>query len=1029
MENGKVHIETFYIAFAVMILFLLIFIFNDRKSARTPQLSYESDVIEGWTVTYGDGRQEAIDLPAKISTSRNEVITIEAVLPEILDDDTWVYYYCNSSNKAYIDGELRNEYDRMKTGVWGGSVNNVSQFLDVDTSDSGKKLKIVFDDPEVKSNKLYDIFYGDNLGLIISIMRQNAFLALMAVLLMFASIVITLFDITAAIMNKRRLAVAHLSVGALFASSWIVFNSRIFSLITRTYYINGTLAFMSLMLMPLPVIVYVNHMQKNRYSSIHIGTLIISIGLFMVSSILHFTGNVSFNLSETIIEIILLVLSAAEMFTVILDIKNGHLYEYRIIASGLGIAIVTAFLELIQTWLRVVNNEGFFFEIGLFVVLISGFLQQISLTNEEELKRQQAMAANESKSSFLASMSHEIRTPINSIIGMNEMIIRENRNPQIREYANQVERSGKMLLGLINDVLDFSKIEAGKMTILDVPYKTAPMINDLVQLLNERTIAKSLKSGYDIARDIPKELSGDEIHIKQIIVNLISNGVKYTKAGYVTLRVIAEKVKEPGMINLKFIVSDNGMGIKKENLDTLFDRFTRLDEQRNRSIEGSGLGLSIVKSLVDEMHGTVSVESEYGKGSSFTVVIPQRISDPEPIGDIREAIRKASEEAIDYVEQFHASRAKILIVDDNLVNLRVASELLKRTKIQIDTASGGRECIFKCRDTRYDLILMDHRMPDPDGVETLRLLREDFAGVNYDTKVIVLTANVFAGVREKYIADGFVDYLSKPIDPELLERCIIKHLDPSLIDLDLLDEDNMGSNDNNTETGTGIGQKAYDPKDDPSGDNGGSQEDKGQKEAASQDSCSWSNRVIIEKKADSILRSALNNESGTRDEAEEKTKGNTVDRQNQSKNEITVESNEMTSKRSEAKMEDQNSTRTLAERLRDVPGMNIDKTIERYGAKDDFLQILFAAIVSDGRKKAEDMKKYLAEKNYKDFGIEAHATKSSMATIYATEVSERAKKHEFACKEGRFDFVEEDGAAFVEDYLRFLDLIEAAMNG
>ncbi|MBO4415686.1 MAG: response regulator, partial [Lachnospiraceae bacterium] len=555
--------------------------------------------------------------------------------------------------------------------------------------------------------------------------------------------------------------------------------------------------------------------------------------------------------------------------------------------------------------------------------------------------------------------------------------------------------------------------------------------------------------------------SGDEIHIKQIIVNLISNGVKYTKDGYVTLRVTTEKSSDPGMIDLKFIVSDNGIGIKKENLDTLFDRFTRLDEQRNRSIEGSGLGLSIVKSLVNEMHGTVSVESEYGKGSSFTVVIPQKIADPEPIGDIREAIRKTSEEAIEYVEQFHASRARVLIVDDNLVNLRVASELLKRTKIKIDTASGGRECIFKCRDTKYDLILMDHRMPDPDGIETLRLLREDFAGVNYDTKVIVLTANVFAGCREKYIADGFVDYLSKPIDPELLERCIIKHLDNSLIDLDLPEDADQRRKRDRSASENSVNS-----------DNSGS------------DSCSL-NTNIRQERTDSILRSALYRSSGEKrdsgkkdvskehdrlseDSGNEHSKRNEdagkdrsqrseaadtehrvrneddradgTDRENTRENTTIAGEDDFNSSnnggngdsdksRSEETMENGNSTKTLAERLRDVPGMDIDKTIERYGAKGDFLTILFTAIVSDGRKKAEDMKKYLADKNYKDFGIEAHATKSSMATIYATEISERAKKHEFACKEERFDFVEEDGAAFVEDYLKFLDLIEAAING
>ena len=325
--------------------------------------------------------------------------------------------------------------------------------------------------------------------------------------------------------------------------------------------------------------------------------------------------------------------------------------------------------------------------------------------------------------------------------------------------------------------------------------------------------------------------------------------------------------------------------------------------------------------------------------------------------------------------------------------------------MQIDTATGGRECIFKCRDIKYDLILMDHRMPDPDGIETLRLLREDFAGVNYDTKVIVLTANVFAGIREKYIAEGFVDYLSKPIDSEMLERCIIKHLDPSLIDMELPEEEKPEDNPGKTDLTTGVAQPPA-------------------------DFCGLTNRDTIHKKTDSILKSALEKEPDRKenyrkepDRREPIRKEPETPKESQNVDPLSDKS------RTEKPMENSKTNRTLAERLRDVPGMDIDKTIERYGDKDDFLSILFAAIISDGRAKIEEMKKYLDAKDYKNFGIEAHATKSSMATIYAMEISERAKKHEFACKESRFDFVEEDGEAFINDYIRFLDLFEAAVNG
>ena len=1051
MKEIKRRIEWLYILYFASVFVLGALFFMDARTSNAGQrfdMNFFS--ADSWTVIREDGTTEDIVLPCKLSSvDRKEKIIIESTLPDQVAENMWMYYYTASNNRVYINGELRKEYDRDSNGTIGGTVGDVSLFCKITPNDAGKTVRIEFDDELIKTDYISSIYIGDTIAMMAQILNKYTIQTIIAFLLMVASILITIIDFIAAIIGGRKSALAHLSAGAVFATCWIVFSARVVPLVTSTSYISGTVAIISLMLIPFPVIIYINRMQKGRLINLHLTAVVLTMVLFPVATLTHFFGIISFIVFKPVIYIVMIAVVLIELFAILLDLRNGHASEYRFIVVGLGIAISAAIIESVINGLYIVESSGLFLELGLAGVLLTGFFQQISENHEAERTREQALAANESKSSFLASMSHEIRTPINSIIGMNEMILRENRNPQIREYATQVDRSGKMLLSLINDVLDFSKIEAGKMTILDVPYQTSLMLNDLVQLLNERTIAKSLLSRFEIAEDIPSELSGDEIHIKQIVVNLISNGVKYTKEGCVSLSASCERTKNAGEIMLIFKIKDDGIGIKKENLETLFDRFTRLDEQKNRTIEGTGLGLSIVKRLVDEMHGTISVESEYGKGSTFTVSIPQKISVDEPIGDIRMAIQKSSEASTEYIEKFHAPKARILIVDDNLVNLKVACELLKETKMQIDTVTGGRECIHKCRDTRYDLILMDHRMPDPDGVETLHLLRDDFAGVNYDTKVIVLTANVFAGIREKYLADGFVDYLSKPIDSELLEKCILRHLDPSLIE-----------------------EVDPDAREEEENEDKEAQEEKCRKN----DICKT--QRLDSARTDSILKAAIDdnipqyilaeNRKISKDgenkpdvekaaaEKPDEERNDAVSRDadkpaldTQEPAEPAADTQESAEPAADTQKSDEpagdtqkpasnveeklkyatSASKELAERLRSIPGMDVDQTIERYGSKGDFLKVLFATIISDGRAKAEQMRKHLEAKDYKSFGIEAHATKTSMNTIFATEMAERAKAHEFACKEDRFEFVEEDGAAFLDDYERFLDMIDEVVKG
>ena len=401
-----------------------------------------------------------------------------------------------------------------------------------------------------------------------------------------------------------------------------------------------------------------------------------------------------------------------------------------------------------------------------------------------------AESASQAKSEFLASMSHEIRTPINAMLGMNELIRRESMNgrglpagqeaearkafEQIGSFTDEAERAGRSLLALINDILDFSRIEAGRMELAEKPYRLSAMLRDLESMALYRAREKGLEFIADTAEPLPENLFGDEVRVREILSNILTNAVKYTANGFV--RFTARAGESTGdEVQLIFTVEDSGIGIRQEDMDKLFSKFQRLDMERNSTVEGSGLGLVITKNLLDMMGGSVRVESEYGKGSVFTVTIPQRIAaDESPENAPAEGPEAAAPAGGG--DGFRAPEARILIVDDTKMNLTVTVSLLKRTGMQIDTAPGGAEAALLAGERPYDVILMDQRMPGMDGTETLRRIRQQTGGPNSDTPVICLTADAILGARERYLAEGFTDYLAKPVDSRALEEMLLKYL-------------------------------------------------------------------------------------------------------------------------------------------------------------------------------------------------------------------------------------------------------------
>lgn len=477
-------------------------------------------------------------------------------------------------------------------------------------------------------------------------------------------------------------------------------------------------------------------------------------------------------------QIVLLLLTSAYALRAMMQVDSAVKIRYRAIFL-FGLVVGLMLLIQLQYPLLPLYTIGFMLGTNLIHTFVfKGELERYRQVVRESMQKAEAQEkVSQAKNEFLSTMSHEIRTPINTILGMNEVILRECNDDNIIRYSENVKTAGNMLLGIINDILDFSKIESGKIEIIPVKYNLLSLLNDLVNMVQKRANDKGLDITLDFDKNTPKWLWGDEVRIKQVILNILTNAVKYTEKGSVTFSVGFKRIeRSPDQIWLCVSVKDTGIGIRPEDIDRLFLKFERVEEMRNRNVEGTGLGLPITKKLLELMGTSLQVESIYGEGSNFFFKLEQKVIDWEPLGDWESRIHSMSLGHQKYHERFTAPKAAILVVDDNPMNLMVFKSLLKQTKVQIDTADGGYDGLSLAKDKKYDVIFLDHMMPEMDGIETLQEMRAEAGGRNITTPVICLTANAISGAREKYIEAGFSDYLTKPVDSGRLEDMLISYL-------------------------------------------------------------------------------------------------------------------------------------------------------------------------------------------------------------------------------------------------------------
>ena len=599
--------------------------------------------------------------------------------------------------------------------------------------------------------------------------------------------------------------------------------------------------------------------------------------------------------------------------------------------------------------------------------LISRFINWQEEANEKLVEAAQAaVSAGKAKSQFLAQMSHEIRTPINAVLGMNEMILRESDDPSILEYSGNIQAAGRNLLGLINTILDFSKIEEGKMEILPVRYDVATVIDNMVLSISNRAKDKGLIFELHVDENVPTALYGDDMRVSQVVMNLLTNAVKYTNKGRVDLFVTAE-ARDAETVSLGFRVKDTGIGIKEEDQSKLFESFTRLEENRNRSIEGTGLGMAIVNRLLAMMGSKLDVKSEYGKGSEFSFAVDQTIVDATPIGDFKQKAKAAAEKR-ENETYLYAPKARVLAVDDNEMNLKVIKNLLRLSGITPDLAGSGEEALRMLASKQYDIVLLDHMMPNMDGIETLKRAKEQGL-LRERTAVVALTANAVVGAREGYLEAGFDDYLSKPVEIKALERSLEKYLPPENVE--------------------------HRKKTNKQGAKGKAEEIHGAVGAVIS-----TDDGIVEIKPTRLL---------------------TQDGEEFFEFEPESEADPQSSPQ-----EDRPSGAEALKQL-DQQGFQTQEGLAYCAADEEFYREMLMDYANGAEDRRRELEEAFAAKDWKTYGIKVHALKSVAKTVGDAETFEQAKALEAAAKSEDAAFVQENHSKLMEEYLRKEKIIRETM--
>ncbi|MBR6228666.1 MAG: response regulator, partial [Eubacterium sp.] len=722
---------------------------------------------DNWVEIRDDGSRVPFEVPGHTDGD----ITLETTIPEKLNPDYSAMCFRGKDMDIYVDGELREQLVTEDYALFGDQSGECYVMASVYPKDAGKTLRVRY---EYNSGMVYGVQIGTRLGILADLFKQFGLEFFVGLAIVLLGIICLFASIGYRLIHKKYLEMEHLSIGVIIGACWVMSNSVFRQLYTSNLSVMSDTPFLMVMIMPLPFLVFVNSLQNNRYSKLLGLAGAVEIINFVVCVTLFVAGVVP--LTDSFIPCALCAMfSIVILFiTLIMDYQRRRIGSYKFVAIGFIVLAIAAIIQIFAY--QFAHNgvfSGLFMAFGLFGFMIFAIIHTIKQLIGIRIEANELMNVSKVKDDFLANMSHEIRTPLNGILGMDEMIIRETRESVVKKHALEIKSAGDTLLSLINDILDLSKIESGNFDIIPANYDLASVLNDVLNLTRPRAMKKRLDYRLEVSPDIPSSLNGDEIRLRQAMLNVINNAIKYTPEGSVRIEVDYEAATGAEQIDLIVTVSDTGIGIKDDDREKMFQSFQRLDEKKNRNVEGTGLGMHITFRILAMMGGHIDFDSVYGKGSVFTIKVPQKVVNPEPIGDFSKAVN-------DYLSNLEsdevtllAPEARVLVVDDNEMNLDVMDGMLKETKMKIDLADSGESCIEKVEEKTYDVILLDQMMPGMSGEATLNeMLRR---GTLKGTPVIALTADAIIGARERYIAKGFTDYISKPVKYSELEKTLKKY--------------------------------------------------------------------------------------------------------------------------------------------------------------------------------------------------------------------------------------------------------------
>ncbi|MCM1048382.1 MAG: response regulator [Clostridiales bacterium] len=761
-------------------VFVVLFQFQPEGGTLNEYAIY--DMNDNWQCVSSNS---VISLPYEGTSDPDEMIVFQNTVPQEYAGMTLSFYSTESTVRVSLNGNIIYQYGVDNQRKFGKSPGSRMNFVDLPERIGDGYLRIEFTSSyKNAAAALSKVSVSERDVAIIQLIKSNLMNLICCIVILISAVIFVILGIVCVRTGQKTDGVFWLAALGIDVGLYYLIKTEMLIIFDETRAVYSIGQYLFIMLLPIFLLLYLEKEFAKEYHKIF-WTLFMAVNLNVFVQIALQVCNICdfADMAEVTASLFRFVLAVG----IILHVKEGIKYKKKASWFMAAVGVILLFGELLSitnldlnSIHEIIDYRQYAMTIFLFILVCCHVIQVTHNYKEEAEKNTRlALAASEAKGKFLANMSHEIRTPINAVLGMDEMILRETKESKIREYAMDIFTAGQSLLSIINDILDISKIESGKMEIIPVNYDVSSMVHDLSNMIGLRAKKKDLQFHIEVEPEIPCILYGDDVRIRQVLTNILTNAVKYTKEGDIWFRIRMEK-KEAQKVTLYFEIEDTGIGIKEEDLPKLYTEFERIEESRNRNIEGTGLGMSITLQMLKMMGSSLQAESVYGKGSKFSFYLEQSIIDDKPIGNFEKNVQQLAAEYT-YAAGFIAPDAEVLVVDDNAVNRKVFENLLSQTQVKITEAESGAKCLGLTKQKKFDIIFLDHMMPEMDGIETLQRIKNDPENLCSNIPVIALTANAISGAKEKYLEAGFSDYLSKPIVSSKLERMLCNYLPDELL--------------------------------------------------------------------------------------------------------------------------------------------------------------------------------------------------------------------------------------------------------